>query len=98
MFVSVWDDLRRVPADSNLSDSQIRRYPAAMRSDEIPATTRLFGMISGLRSFGLGPSEIARAAKVSRQSLWRFENGKGLRPTYAVFERIEKLYRQRLDG
>ncbi|MFK0272706.1 helix-turn-helix transcriptional regulator [Ensifer sp. NPDC090286] len=53
-------------------------------------------MLEALRvDHGMTPSQIARETGVSRQTLWRLENGESRRPSYETGMAIERAYRAR---
>ncbi|CAN7346576.1 hypothetical protein [Rhizobium sp. LjRoot254] len=62
---------------------------------EPSAEQRLTSMVIGLRAGGLGISEMARLTHVSRQTLWRAENGEMSKPSAETYLAVEKLYRSR---
>ncbi|ASP51466.1 XRE family transcriptional regulator [Sinorhizobium medicae] len=57
----------------------------------------LEAMLAGLKSAGMGPSQIAREAGVGRSTLWRFRVGDARMPSYDVVSRIEAVYRRRVS-
>jgi transcriptional regulator with XRE-family HTH domain len=51
-------------------------------------------LIAQLRDSGLSIAEIARRARLSRQTVWRFAEGRTRKPHYYAVERIQKLLPQ----
>lgn len=55
----------------------------------------LASMISGLETVaGLSRAQIARAAGVSRMTVWRYAEGEARQPSHDSYERIDKLCRK----
>ncbi|MBD9636002.1 helix-turn-helix transcriptional regulator [Ensifer sp. ENS07] len=53
-------------------------------------------MLEALRTeHGMTPAEISRETGVSRQTLWRLENGEARKVSYAVGHAVERLYRDK---
>ncbi|WP_179119541.1 helix-turn-helix domain-containing protein [Ensifer adhaerens] len=55
-------------------------------------------MIEALEAGGVSRSEIARAAHVSRNTVWRLASGEARQPACETVERIEKLFNARRPG
>ncbi len=53
-------------------------------------------MLEALRvEHGMTPAEISRETGVSRQTLWRLENGEARKVSYQVGHAVERLFRDR---
>lgn len=51
------------------------------------------GLIAGLESQGLSRTEIARAAGISRQTVWRIASGQAREPGFNTIRRLEHVER-----
>ncbi len=62
-----------------------------------PSESEMFqSMLEALRvDHGMTPAEISRETGVSRQTLWRMENGEARKVSYQTGHAVEKLYRER---
>jgi DNA-binding phage protein len=52
---------------------------------------KVASIIAALKATGLGPTEIAREAQLSRQTIYRFEAGYCRAPAYDTVTRLEQL-------
>ena len=48
-------------------------------------------MIAGLEQAGLTPSDIARLARISRQTIYRIKNGEAREPSHQMFTKLALL-------
>lgn len=64
------------------------------RREPSPAET-VAAMIAALHGAGMGPSQIAREAGLSRQSIYRLEQGMSARPSAETYQRIERAWLDR---
>lgn len=62
-----------------------------------PSESEMFAsMLEALRTeHGMTPAEIARETGVSRQTLWRMENGEARKVSYQTGHAVERLYRSK---
>ncbi|WP_162253357.1 helix-turn-helix transcriptional regulator [Ensifer sp. Root558] len=67
-----------------------------MRKEPPDPAQAFASMLEALRvEHGMGPSEIAREAGISRATVWRIAQGDSRRLSYDVGQRIERVYRER---
>lgn len=50
-------------------------------------------MLAGLAATGMTTTDIARQAGLSRQTLYRLENGEARAPSFSTYERLDRVYR-----
>lgn len=49
------------------------------------------GLIAGLEASGRSRAEIARAAGISRATVWRLATGQAREPAYGTIQRLKRL-------
>jgi transcriptional regulator with XRE-family HTH domain len=56
------------------------------------------GLIAGLESQGFNRSEIARAAGISRKTVWRIASGQAREPDFNTIQRLRRFEEKNLGG